>query len=309
MSAKEYLALSLIKSNPCNNEGAGWFCDPDKKLILPDWFPQDEEIKVSDNSSIVSTNGKRKRKMIKSENKNKKKEGKCIVIEKFNYSITREKLSCLQSRTWLNDEVINFYTNILDEYDEFRHGRNKKFCYFSTFFYGSLTESGSLNFADADKHTRKVDLFRRSKLFIPINIGNYHWVLVVVSWPERHITFYDSQYEVGNGLLFCGNILKWIEHYVHEKKSTFNAGDWSIFEGAKGIPQQDNGSDCGVFVLMYMDFISRDVSVLNLHCSEMETWRKKIALTIIRGSLVETLMKRENDENECAEAMLQIKKR
>jgi hypothetical protein len=70
------------------------------------------------------------------------------------------------------------------------------------------------------------------------------------------------------------------------KGIVFDEDNWSIFEGEKGIPQQNNGYDCGIFVLMFMDFISRDISVLNLHCNEMELWRKKIALTIIRGSLL-----------------------
>ena len=36
-----------------------------------------------------------------------------IVIDKFQIDMIIKKLACLQPRTWLNDEVINFYTKMM----------------------------------------------------------------------------------------------------------------------------------------------------------------------------------------------------
>jgi len=40
-----------------------------------------------------------------------------IIQEKYNTIMTRRKLVCLKPNTWLNDEVINFYMNMLMERD------------------------------------------------------------------------------------------------------------------------------------------------------------------------------------------------
>ena len=36
-----------------------------------------------------------------------------VLIDKYNIDMTREKISCLKPRTWLNDEVINFYVAMM----------------------------------------------------------------------------------------------------------------------------------------------------------------------------------------------------
>ena len=41
-----------------------------------------------------------------------------VLIEKFAIDITRAKILCLRQRTWLNDEVINFYMSMLQVRDK-----------------------------------------------------------------------------------------------------------------------------------------------------------------------------------------------
>ena len=38
-----------------------------------------------------------------------------VLMEKFNISITREKLRCLRDGVWLNDEVVNFMVKLLQQ--------------------------------------------------------------------------------------------------------------------------------------------------------------------------------------------------
>jgi Ulp1 family protease len=264
-STQEFILSSLLKDNQSHqNVRAGWFSSPLDELKLQEVFLSvDKNNDDPDNLEATS-----------------------IVIDKFGIPMTRKKFSCLKPGVWLNDEVINFYSNILLEHNNSQRHSKKKYHYLNTNFYAMLTLNYSLNFLNGDAFVRSIDVFSKKKLFIPINIANTHWVLVVVNIQEKTIHYYDSLYAKGNGSLFCGNILKWIEHLAHKKKVVYDEREWRIFEGAKGIPQQNNGNDCGVFVLMYMEFLSLDVSLLELHCSEMENWRKKVALTIISGSLL-----------------------
>ena len=68
-----------------------------------------------------------------------------VVIHKFAVPMTVEKLQCLRPNTWLNDEVINFYMQMI-------RVRNEQACaadplcrqshFFSSFFMDKLLLQG-----------------------------------------------------------------------------------------------------------------------------------------------------------------------
>ena len=63
-----------------------------------------------------------------------------ILITRFAVDITRYKISCLNDRTWLNDEVINFYMKMLKARDDIlciKNGKRKSW-YFNSFFMERL---------------------------------------------------------------------------------------------------------------------------------------------------------------------------
>eukprot|EP01066_Platyproteum_vivax_P017179 Platyproteum_vivax@DN7310_c0_g1_i1.p2 len=47
-----------------------------------------------------------------------------VLVEKFNIPITRGCLGCLKEGEWLNDEVINFYMMMIQEYNDLRRDEN-----------------------------------------------------------------------------------------------------------------------------------------------------------------------------------------
>ena len=48
------------------------------------------------------------------------------------------------------------------------------------------------NFPELLKWSRKIDLFAKEYIILPINLGNCHWALVVVSVLAKSICYYDS---------------------------------------------------------------------------------------------------------------------
>ena len=55
-----------------------------------------------------------------------------------------------------------------------------------------LYENENYTFKNVAKWTKKVDIFRQKKVFIPINVENLHWVLVVIDITITTIFFYDG---------------------------------------------------------------------------------------------------------------------
>jgi sentrin-specific protease 1 len=209
-------------------------------------------------------------------------------------------LSLLKPRKWLNDEIINAYLNILKDRDckkaHLFHDNNLEYhksYYASTHFYPKLTAY--------DEHTFKydVDLKRwfhnpkfqfhlndMDKIFIPVNITNEHWMLVVVFVAERKICFYDSM-RMYSGKLYTQNILKWIEKECEIDRKPFCQSEWITLNN-RNCPQQDNGTDCGLFLLMNVDVLSDSIPLHNTTYSanNMPHFRQKIACDIIRGNVL-----------------------
>ncbi|KAK6483973.1 sentrin-specific protease 5-like isoform X1 [Huso huso] len=154
------------------------------------------------------------------------------------HTLTLEDLSTLDGQNWLNDQVINMYGELV--MDAVPH----KVHFFNSFFHKQLVTRG---YEGVKRWTKKVDLFSKSLLLIPIHL-EIHWSLITVDMPNQHIQFYDSQ-----GIHFrypVENILRYLLTEAKEKgKPIFQKG-WKMIV-SKCIPQQNNDSDCGVFVLQY----------------------------------------------------------
>lgn len=116
------------------------------------------------------------------------------------------------------------------------------------------------------------------KIFIPINISNSHWVLAVIFMIEKKISYYDSLNDYQNKGNFYLHILKnWIKDEVHDKcKEKIILDDWKLV--IENCPKQDNGCDCGLFVIYNADYLSRNLP-LNYNNADID--RLKVAAAIL----------------------------
>lgn len=159
------------------------------------------------------------------------------------HTLGLEDLSTLEEQNWLNDQIINMYGELIME------ATQHKVHFFNSFFHKQLVAKG---YDGVKRWTKKVDLFSKWLLLIPIHL-EIHWSLVTVTMATKTISYYDSQ-----GIVFrhtTDNIMKYLLSEAREKKQTAFQKGWKITI-IKGIPQQKNDSDCGVFVLEYCRCLS-----------------------------------------------------
>jgi len=117
-----------------------------------------------------------------------------VIIKKYKIEMTVGKLKCLQPTTWLNDEVINFYTNMIME--DLLETNGIYSC--NTFFMSKLfPENERYDFEAVRRWTKNIDIFSLKKIFIPINIDNRHWTLVYIDVHNKSIFYYDSLGDAG----------------------------------------------------------------------------------------------------------------
>ncbi|XP_016105277.1 sentrin-specific protease 1-like [Sinocyclocheilus grahami] len=109
-----------------------------------------------------------------------------VLSEGFRLTITRKDLQTLNHLNWLNDEVINFYMNLLVERSK---QPNLPSAYtFNTFFFPKLRRSG---YSAVRRWTKKVDIFSVDIILVPVHLG-VHWCLSVVDFRKKSITYFDS---------------------------------------------------------------------------------------------------------------------
>jgi sentrin-specific protease 1 len=214
-----------------------------------------------------------------------------VVIDKYNVEFLRSKLVCLQSGQWLNDEVINFYMNMLMERNQEQHKikvlnnpNAKPSYYFNSFFVSKLyLDHREYDYKSVRRWTKKFNIFDKEKIYFPINLDNTHWTLAIVYITKKEIRYFDSQN--GNGTTILKQLLNWVVDEAADKgKTAVQRDEWRLLDSMdQDVPQQHNGYDCGVFSIMFADFISDDLPLDRDLQNDMEHFRMMIAIAITRG--------------------------
>ncbi|XP_049869339.1 sentrin-specific protease 1-like [Pectinophora gossypiella] len=201
-----------------------------------------------------------------------------LLVEKFNLRIHRRDLQTLAGLNWLNDEVINFYMNLLMQRSEERSDLPKVYAT-NTFFYPKLKQSGQ---AGLRRWTRKVDIFAHDLMVVPVHLG-VHWCVSIVDFRAKKINYMDS---MGARNQECLDLLMQYLRDEHKDKKgqPFDESGWKA-ECLKDIPQQMNGSDCGMFACTFAEFSARNAPY-TFSQTHMPYLRRKAALEILQGRLL-----------------------
>ena len=207
-----------------------------------------------------------------------------VIMEKFSMLFIHKDLLRLKDGVWLNDDIINFFLKLLQEYHDNiadLDSAKKRSIFMSTFFYSRMVDESGYQYKNVERWTAKFDIFSCEKVFIPVNLRNLHWALVFISLPTQEIQYIDSLGSAGAEIL--KNIKVWLRDEAYSKQG-MQLSDFAI--KVQRCPLQHNNYDCGVFTLAFVDLLSND---LPLHLMDQDTAgvvRKRIAFWIIRGRLV-----------------------
>ncbi|EDO06364.1 Ulp1 protease family C-terminal catalytic domain protein [Babesia bovis T2Bo] len=225
--------------------------------------------------------------------------GSEVLVDKFGIEITRKHLSCLHGLRWLNDEVINFYMELIQERNNYLIADGipdipRCMC-FNTFFFtllcGGDNPNLEYNYKAVERWTtrKNVDIFDLDILLIPIHKNKTHWYLGVVDMRpgSRCILTFDSL--GGSHRLFFKNIRRWLQdEHIHKKgKPLESIDDWKYnkqFQAERIAPMQYNGYDCGVFLCQYAECISIG-KMFDFTQSDIKGKRTSMIQQILRGSI------------------------
>ena len=100
---------------------------------------------------------------------------------------------------------------------------------------------------------------------------------------EKRIQYYDSM--SGLGTRYLNAALRYLGDEAKKRNiAGFDAADWTLIPSVDGTPQQNNGTDCGVFTVMFADFITDDLQLV-FSQTDINLFRRKICANVLRGEL------------------------
>ena len=209
------------------------------------------------------------------------------LAEFENIPVHRSDMRTIRGSNWLNDEVINFFMKLLAAREGDKPDTLPK-CYFTqTNFYTKLAEGPrGYCYKDVRRWTKKVDVFTKDLVIVPVHCHGNHWTLAVINFRDKRFEYYDSLR--GAGGTYLSNLRRWLGEEHKDKKggAEYDTSEWKDVTWKQGeTPQQMNGSDCGVFMTRTADYLSRDAQ-LDFRQEDMQYWRRRMVLEIVTQQLM-----------------------
>ncbi|BCS11803.1 hypothetical protein ALUC_41143A [Aspergillus luchuensis] len=211
--------------------------------------------------------------------------GKTVATTLSGDPLTKRSLAtCYTRGEWLNDEIINGYLALIVDYLRRKNhnaGRNDKprFHAFNSFFFSNLRDKGYDSVARWAKRAKIGGplLLDVDTVYIPVH-NSQHWTLVVVRPGERSIEHFDSL--GARSRRHIAVVQTWLRgelgpNYVEE--------EWRVLPSLS--PQQDNGSDCGVFLLTTAKAVAIGLEPLSYGAQDTPLLRRKIVAELMAGGL------------------------
>ena len=133
------------------------------------------------------------------------------------------------------------------------------------------------------------NIFELDMILMPANSRNVHWFLVAIQMKERKLFYCDSLHGDRRKYLKAIN-QSLIDEAIYRERFDLLTEDKLQFKHpftlekypSDKMPTQTNSYDCGVFVIMMINFIIDNIPLENLKQRDMATYRINLACDIIR---------------------------
>ncbi|CAH9055054.1 unnamed protein product [Cuscuta europaea] len=203
-------------------------------------------------------------------------------------SISKRDFDLLQPDTFINDTIIDFYIMYLKT--KIQPERKHRYHFFNSFFFRKLADldkdpsnafDGRAAFLRVRKWTRKVNLFEKDFVFIPVNY-NLHWSLIVICHPGEVANLEDDNFgklsrvpcilhmdslrgsHTGLKDLFQSYLWEEWKERLKEFCEDISPQFLNLRFASLELPQQQNLCDCGLFLLHYVEcFLEEDPADIN----------------------------------------------
>ncbi|KAG4948315.1 hypothetical protein JHK86_041554 [Glycine max] len=190
-------------------------------------------------------------------------------------SISMRDIELLQPQTFINDTIIDFYIKYLKS--KLPTDEQNRFHFFNSFFFRKLADldkdsssacDGRAAFQCVRKWTRKVNLFEKDYIFIPVNYS-LHWSLIAICHPGEVTCFKEINESSKVACILHMDSLRGSHKGLKNVFQSYLCEEWkerhsNVVDDVSSkflhlrfisleLPQQENLYDCGLFLLHYVE--------------------------------------------------------
>ncbi len=205
---------------------------------------------------------------------------------------TAKRLTGQYDSGWLNDEIINAYTSLItNKYEDV-------YCFGTHFMHTLQNKTGGLDQRGVKNHTKiqtgaritaRHNIFKKRAVFFPVNRGDNHWSVYVARPAEKTVTYYDSFRNFTMHREYINKLKAYLKQEADSVHKSAVNWKWTFKDAGANVPKQDNGNDCGVFMLANIELLAgcRNLDLnKNTYDSRMITdFRKTILGRLQRQSI------------------------
>ena len=203
-----------------------------------------------------------------------------VLVDVSRQTVTRGDLETLLGLNWLNDAIMNVYLNLIVNRSKEKPDVPKVYA-FSTFFLTRFIEMG---YGSVRRWTRRDDIFAHDILLVPVHLG-MHWCMAIIDLRRKQIKYMDSM--GGRNDECLATLLEYLsQEMLDKRKCQLNTDEWNL-TNIRNLPQQQNGSDCGMFALKYADYGAQDAEI-NFSQSDMPYFRRRMMFEILQSAILPT---------------------
>ena len=141
-----------------------------------------------------------------------------------------------------------------------------------------INNTGTFNYDQVRTLCRRApnqDIFTLDMLFIPVNLDQLHWILIVAFMQDHRIQAYDSLGSDHTNL--CNAVEQYLQHEHQHLHNNPLPDQWEIIGSTPGVPIQPNGYDCGVYVCNFVARLLHGVPLPDLDPAEITQYSRWIA--------------------------------
>ena len=166
--------------------------------------------------------------------------------------MTHRELASLKEGTWMVDSPMTFFLkNYVQDADR------RIYCYSSAFFKLLYRIGGQYRYEEVQGWSNACEngIANIKELYVPINIGNYHWIFLRVSVEDKRIELYDSMGLNPENRQYMEDMRRYMYEELtagipEAQRPSYNVWkrEWSYQDKSRDSPKQLNGNDCCVLV-------------------------------------------------------------
>lgn len=206
------------------------------------------------------------------------------AITRSGISFSYQMLQTLKPNVWINTNIIDYMATLLYYRHRKMTNNDPNIVIFHNYFFQEIFfKQNEYNFKKSKfKFIKSIKNIK--KLFIPV-YHNSHFFLMTYDFVTKTIKYYDSLYNQSRGKNFSSILLKYIVDLYKYYDQTLLEKDVTIVVTKDGIPQQSNSVDCGIYTIMFIDFLIDNINFNEFNEDHQWTFRQTILYSIVNDKL------------------------